>query len=65
MTQLNLSMKQKQTHRQRTDSWLPRGSGGGRGMDWEFGGGRCKLLHLEWKNNRVLMIAQGTVFNIP
>ena len=38
---------------------------GGRGMDWKFGIGRCKLLHLEWINNKVLMyIAQGTTFNI-
>ena len=24
-------------------------------MDWEFGVGRCKLLHLEWINNKVLI----------
>ena len=24
-------------------------------MDWEFKGGRCKLLHLEWINNKVLL----------
>ena len=24
-------------------------------MDWEFGVGRCKLLHLEWINNKLLM----------
>ena len=27
--------------------WLPRGRWGGRGMDWEFGVGRGKLLHLD------------------
>ena len=32
---------------ERTDLWLSRGWGVGSGMDWEFGGGRCKLLHLE------------------
>ena len=32
------------------------GEGGrGRGMDWKFGVGRCKLLHLEWMNNKVLL----------
>ena len=25
-----------------------------RGMEWEFGVSRCKLLHIEWINNRVL-----------
>ena len=30
----------------RTDLWLPRGEKGGSGMNWEFGVGRCKLLHL-------------------
>ena len=34
-------------------------------MVWEFGVGRCKLLHLEWINNKVLMhLAQGTILNI-
>ena len=33
---------------EKTDLWLPRiGWGRGRGMDWEFGVSRCKLLHLE------------------
>ena len=26
---------------------VAKGEEGGRGMDWEFGVGRCKLLHLE------------------
>ena len=38
---MNLSTKQTQ----RTDSWLPKRRGGGRGMDWEFGIRRCKLLN--------------------
>ena len=33
----------------RTDLWLPRG------RDWEFGVSRCKLLHLEWMSNKVLL----------
>ena len=28
-------------------------------MDWEFGIGRCKLLHSEWINNKVLMYSTG------
>ena len=34
-------------------------------MDWEFGVGRCKLLHLEWIDNKVLLyIAQETVCSL-
>ena len=29
------------------------------GMDWEFGVSRCKLLHLEWINNEVLLYSTG------
>ena len=28
-------------------------------MDWEFGVGRCKLLHLEWTSNEVLLYSTG------
>ena len=49
---MNLSTKQKQTHSQtqRTHFWLPRGIGGGGGMDWEFGISRCQLLYIHWIN---------------
>ena len=33
--------------------------GEGSGMDWEFGVGRCKLLHLEWISNEVLLYNTG------
>ena len=33
--------------------------GGGSGMDWEFGVNRCKLLHLEWMENNVLLYGTG------
>ena len=39
--------------------------GGERGMDWEFGVGRCKLLHLEWINNKVLMYSTGNYVQYP
>ena len=63
---MNLFIKQKQTHRHKAQIcsyqvWL-----GGRWMDWEFGVGRCKLLHLEWIDNKVLpYIAQETVCSLP
>ena len=36
-----------------TDLQLPMGRRGGRSMDWEFGVDKCKLLHLEWIDNKV------------
>ena len=59
MTQMNLSTKQKQTHRHREQT-----SGCQGGKDWEFGISRCKLLYREWINNRSYCTAQGTIFNI-
>ena len=44
MTQMNLVLKQKQTHRHREQTC---GCQGG-GMDWEFGISGCKLLYIEW-----------------
>ena len=41
------------------------GWGGGRGMNWEFGVGRCKLLHLEWINNKILMNSTGNSIEYP
>ena len=35
------------------------GGGGGRGMDWESGVNRCKLLHLEWISNKILLYSTG------
>ena len=42
----------------RTHLWLPRGRGRS-GIDWEFGLSRCKLLHLEWMGNNVLLYSTG------
>ena len=39
---------------QRTDLWLPRGRTSGGRKDWEFGISRCKLLYIEWINNKAL-----------
>ena len=49
----------------RTDSWLPRGKGGGGERDGEFGISRCNLLDMEWINTaRSYCIAQGTTFTL-
>ena len=67
MTQMNISMKQKQTHWQRETtertSWcLPRGRGKGR-KDWEFG--NSKLLYVGWINSKVLLSSTGTYIQYP
>ena len=31
----------------------------GNGMDWELGVSRCKLLHLQWIENKVLLFGTG------
>ena len=50
---------------QRTDLWLPRGKGGEGGMEWEFGVSRCKLLYIEWINNKVLLYSTGNYIQYP
>ena len=55
LPQANLSTKQKQIHREQTCTC--QGGCGGQGwMDQKFGVHRCKLLHLEWINNKVLPV---------
>ena len=44
---------------------VAKGVGRGSGMDWEFGVSRCKLLHLEWKSNKVLLYSTGNYIQSP
>ena len=37
----------------------------GRGMDWKFETGRCKLCHLEWINKKVLLYSTGNYIKYP
>ena len=50
---------------QRTDVWLQGGRWGGGGKDWEFGISRCKVLHTEWINNKVLLDSTGNYIRYP
>ena len=59
MTQMNFYETETDSETQRTDLWLPRGREGGRGMEWEFGVSRCKLLYIEWINNKALLYNRG------
>ena len=57
MAQMNSSTKQKQTRRYRLV--VAKGEGGGSKMDWEFGVGKCKLLHFKWIDNKILLYSTG------
>ena len=63
MTQMNLSTKQKQTHRHREQTCGCQ-VGVERGMDWEFGVKRCKLLYTGWIN-KVLVNGTGNYIQYP
>ena len=51
------------SHREQTV--VDKGEGAGRGMDWEFGISRCKLLHIEWINIKVLLYSTGKHIQYP
>ena len=63
---MNLSTKQKQTYRLGDQTCGCQGGGGmGKGMDWEFGVSRWKLLHIEWMNHKVLLQSTGNYIQYP
>ena len=62
---MNLSKKQKQTHRHRERLVVAKGETGGRGKNWEFGISRCKLLYIGWINNKVLLYSTGNYIQYP
>ena len=57
MTQMNISMKLKQTHRYREQTCGSKGEGK-EGKDWEFKVSRGKLLYTGWIN-KVLLYSTG------
>ena len=56
-------MKQNQTNREQTCG-CQGGKRCGRGMKWEFGISRCKLLYIEWIN-KVLLCSIGNYIQYP
>ena len=54
---MSLSTNQKQIHRHRDQICGCQGAGGQ--MNWELGISRCKLLHVEWVNNRLPLYHTG------
>ena len=63
MTQMNISTKQ--THRHREQTCGCQGQRGRGGLDGEFGNSRCKLLYIEWINNKVLSYSTGNYIQYP
>ena len=57
MAQMNLSREKKLMDME--NRFVVVEGGRGSGMDWEFGISRCKLLHLVWINNEVLLYSTG------
>ena len=63
---MDFSTKWKQAHRLRKNRFmLAKGKRGRREMNWEFGISRCKLLHIEWINNTVLLQSPGSYSQYP
>ena len=56
---MNLSTEKKQSHGHGEQTCGFQGGEEGSGMDWEFGASRCKLLHLKWISNEILLYSIG------
>ena len=61
---MNISMKQKQIHKENR-LVVTKGESGRGGKDWEFGISRCKLLYIGWINNKVLLYSTGNCIQYP
>ena len=62
---MNQDTKQKQTHRHREQTC---GCQGGAGREWdglEFGVSRCRLLHLKWISNDIILYSTGNYIQSP
>ena len=44
---------------------VAKGEGVGGGMEWEVEVSRCKLLYIEWINNKVLLYNTGNYIQYP
>ena len=44
---------------------VAKGEGFGGGMEWEVGASRCKLLYMEWINNKVLLCSTENCIQYP
>ena len=49
----------------KTNSWLPKGKGGGGMVNSEFGISRYKVLYIKQINNKVLLYSTGNYIQYP
>ena len=50
---------------EKANLWLPKGKGGGGGINYEYGISRYKLLHIKLINNKVLLYSTGNYTQHP
>ena len=65
MTQINLSMKRNRIMDIENRPVVAKGEEVGGGIEWEAGVSRCKLLHIGWINNKVLLYSTGNYIQYP
>ena len=56
---MNLFTEKKQTYGHGEQTFGYQGGGGNSGMDRQFGVNKCKLLHLDWISNEILLCSTG------
>ena len=61
---MNLSTKEKQTHRYRKQIYSCQGGGDGGEKDWDLGLAKCKLLYVGWIN-KILLFSTGSYIQYP
>ena len=52
-------------YRHREQTVVAKGETVKQGMEWEFGISRCRLLHIKWKNNKVLLYSTENYIQYP
>ena len=65
MTQMSISIKQKQLTDTEDRLGTTKGAEDGRGKDWEFETSRCKLSYIGWINNKTLLYITGNYIQYP
>ena len=65
MAQMNLSAKHKWLTDMANRLVVAEGEGRGSGIYLEFGVSKCKLLHLEWIKNKILLYSMGNYIPFP
>ena len=65
MTQMNLSRTKNKIRDIENRLVIVKVEGGGRGKKWKFGISRCKLVYIEWINNKVLLYSTGKYIQYP